>query len=167
MYICVYIYACVHTCTHTHPIDPIFFSPKALICKLCWCSRRTLVSPFQIPWCGAFLALPVQCVSLFILSLAWQLEEGKRWGPEDRKLSIPDSSTQAPRWRLLPPGSFQGNSLASIPRAQWTVRKVRLYFMVVGEVHVPPRAALVKGKNDYPSLFFSSSLSYQKCFFNH
>ena len=82
----------IHTCTHTHPINP-FFPPKTLMCKLCWCSGRTLVPTFQIPWCGAFLALPIQYASIFILSLAWQLEEGKGWGSEDRKLPIPDAST--------------------------------------------------------------------------
>ena len=112
----------MHVCIHAHThilLILFFFPPKALICKLCWCSRRTLGSPFQIPWCGAFLALPVQCVSLFILSLAWQLEEGKRWGPEDRKLSIPDSSTQAPSLeapssRLLPGKLFGLNSQGTV-----------------------------------------------------
>ena len=37
--------------------------------------------------------------------------------------------------------------------------------MVVAVVHILLRAALVKGKDDYPSFFPSSSLSYQKFFF--
>ena len=151
VYICIYIYIytylCMHThyiyiyihsiytCTlsllyihihaHTHILLIPFFPPKTLMCKLWF---RKDLSPYfsnSMVWCMLSSADSV-CICFHPLSgLAVRRGEGVRFRGQEAPHPWCLGHFRPPRWRLLSLGSFRGNSLASIPRAQWIFRKVR------------------------------------------
>ena len=119
--LCVWAHAHTHTYTHP-PTGPVFSGEPWLMHELCSCSRRTLVSTFQILWCGVFLALKSSgCVSFHPLSgLAFR--RGKRgWGSRGQEvphplvpqpLQVTSKSLEPPYFRLLP-GELSGFNFQS------------------------------------------------------